>query len=84
MQADIPMKVNIVLVGLDGTGAFAESQDEEALEGLLSHTLRSVCPVFAATGEQSRACFSAVVAVTHALGAVYQIENTMASLMVRS
>ena len=62
------MKLSVVLVGLDRSGAFGEAQDAEELEALLSHSLRKVCPVFAAERVESRACFAALAEVTHAAG----------------
>ena len=84
VQATLPMKLSVVLVGLDRSGAFGEAQDAEELEALLSHSLRKVCPVFAAERVESRACFAALAEVTHAAGGLDRLETAMARHMGRS
>jgi hypothetical protein len=84
MAVTVPLKVDVVLVGLDGSGALGERQDDGALQRLLSHSLGSVCPVLAGQRRRSRACFSVQVQVSHAHADIQELESVMALSMVRS
>jgi hypothetical protein len=80
----LPVRLQVLLIGLDGTGQLGLTQKADELQALVATALRRHCPTHVEELRPMRACFAFDVSVVHIPGVVHEVESTMRHAMVLS